>query len=164
MSADIIGQYVAHRKKQAAANRTLNMVLGILRRILKRAKRWHLLAEDVRPLPERRDMGRALQPDQKLKLQRTAARKPKCQIARLAAILGLNTTMRACEIRGLQWRDNDFIERTLTVRVSKTAGGERVIPLNANAWAAVLELRQRAKMLFGTEPQIDWYVFPHGEG
>ena len=27
-----------------------------------------------------------------------------------------------------------------------------------------LVLRERAKLLFGSEPQADWYVFPHGEG
>ena len=164
VSADDIGQYVAHRKQQSAANRTLNMELGIVRRILKRAKRWHLIAEDVKPLPERHDIGRALQPDQKLKLQKVAASKPEWQIARLAATVALNTTMRACEIRGLQWRDVDFMERTLTVRISKTAAGERVIPLNANAWAAILELRERAKLFCATEPEASWYVFPHGEG
>ncbi len=72
--------------------------------------------------------------------------------------------MRACEIRGLEWRDVDFIERTLTVRQSKTEAGERIIPLNADAWTAMLELRERARLLFGAEPQPDWYLFPHGEG
>ena len=163
-SADTVREYIAQRKQQGAANRTLNMELGILRRILKRAKRWHLIAEDVRPLPEGRNIGRALAPEQKLKLLKAAASRPEWQIARLAATLALNTTMRACEIRGLQWRDVDFIERTLTVRVSKTAAGERVIPLNASAWAAILELRERAKLLFASEPEASWFVFPHGEG
>ena len=72
--------------------------------------------------------------------------------------------MRACEIRGLQWRDVDFIERTLTVRRSKTEAGVRLIPLNGEAWAAILELRERAKLLFGAGPNLGWHVFPHGEG
>jgi len=55
------------------------------------------------------------------------------------------------------------MDRTLTVRHSKTEAGERLIPLNASVWAAVLELRERARLLCG-EPQPDWYVFPHGEG
>ena len=164
ISADSIRDYIGQRKQQGAANRTLNMELGILRRILKRAKRWHLIAEDCRPLPERRDVGRALRHEEKVKLLRVAASRPEWQIARLAMALALNTTMRSCEIRGLRWRDVDFIERTLTVLHSKTEAGERVIPLNAEAWAAILELRERAKLLVGTEPQPDWYVFPHGEG
>ncbi len=163
ISADSVREYIGHRKQQNAANRTLNMELGILRRILKRAKRWHLIADDIKRLPERRDVGRALRHEEKLKLLKVAASRPEWQIARLAATMALNTTMRSCEIRGLQWRDIDLMDRTLTVRHSKTEAGERVIPLNANVWAAILELRERAKILCG-EPQPNWYVFPHGEG
>jgi integrase len=47
---------------------------------------------------------------------------------------------------------------------TKTDAGERVIPLNSEAWFAILESRERAKLLFGVEPQPDWYVFPHAEG
>jgi integrase len=72
--------------------------------------------------------------------------------------------MRACEIRGLQWRDIDFMEQTLTVRRSKTEAGERVLPLNAGAWTAILELRERSKLLFNSEPELSWYLFPRGEG
>jgi integrase len=42
--------------------------------------------------------------------------------------------MRGCEIKGLRWRDVDMIGRSLTVKRSKTEAGERVIPLNADAW------------------------------
>src|ERR1700674_493205 len=163
ISADNIRDYIGHRKRHGAANRAVNMELGILRRILKRAKRWHLVADDVQRLPERRDIGRALRHEEKLKLLKVAASKPEWQIARLAAIVALNTTMRSCEIRGLQWRDIDLMDRTLIVRHSKTEAGERVIPLNASVWAAILELRERAKLMCG-EPQPNWYLFPHGEG
>jgi integrase len=63
-------------------------------------------------------------------------------------------------------QDVDLIDRTLTVRraTTKTDAGERIIPLNADAWSAILELRGRIKTLCGTEPQPDWYVFPHAEG
>ena len=47
---------------------------------------------------------------------------------------------------------------------TKTDAGERLIPLNSDAWAAILNLRDRAKLLFGGEPPPDWYVFPHAEG
>jgi len=74
--------------------------------------------------------------------------------------------MRAGEIRGLRWQFVDLIERTITVRrdTTKTDAGERVIPLNPDAWAGILELRNRATLLFGGDPQPDWYVFPHAEG
>src|SRR5262249_21749408 len=122
------------------------------------------LAEDIKPLPEPRGPGRALSYEEKVRLTKTAGIKPAWQIARLAMTLALNTTMRGCELKWLRWRDVDFIEHSITVRRSKTEAGERVIPLNTNAWAAVLELRERIKIFYGTEPQLDWFVFSSGEG
>jgi integrase len=149
ISAESIMGYVTARKASGVGNRTVNLELGILRRILKRGKLWHRMADDIKPLPERRDIGRALTYEEKVRLLKTANSKPEWQIARLAMELALNTTMRACEIRGLVWRDINLLERTLTVRHSKTEAGERVIPLNANAWSAIMELRDRTKKLLG---------------
>jgi integrase len=165
ISTDSVLAYIAERKQAGTANATINRDLDVLRGVLKRAKRWHMMTEDIRPLPMRHNVGRALAHDEKLRLLKLAATKPEWQNARLAALLALNTTMRAGEIRGLRWQPVDLIERTIAVRRSttKTDAGERVIPLNSDALAAILELRQRAKLLFGTEPQPDWYVFPHGE-
>ena len=59
------------------------------------------MAEDIRPLPMRHNVGRALTHDQELRLLKLAASKPEWLNARLAAVLALNTTMRAGEIRGL---------------------------------------------------------------
>ena len=75
-------------------------------------------------------------------------------------LLALNTTMRGCELKGLRWRDIDLIERTLTVRrtTTKTDAGERVIPLNANAVAAIVDLYRRAQASGGPKP--DYYLFP----
>jgi integrase len=68
--------------------------------------------------------------------------------------------MRGCEIKGLRWRDVDLIDRTLTVgrATTKTDAGERIIPLNANAVAAIVELYRLAQAIGGTE--ADHYVFP----
>jgi integrase len=163
---DSIFAYIAKRKQAGASNATINRNLDMLRGVLKRAKRWHTMAEDIRPLPMRHNVGRALTHDEELRLLKLAAAKPEWLNARLAAVLALNSTMRAGEIRGLRWQSVDLIERAVTVRrdTTKTDAGERVIPLNAAAWAAILELRERAKLLFGVEPQPDWYLFPHNEG
>jgi hypothetical protein len=72
--------------------------------------------------------------------------------------LALNTTMRACEVKGLQWKDVDFLERTVIVRQSKTDAGRRLIPLNGEAFDAIMELYHRAQKVAGTAP--DHYVFP----
>jgi integrase len=164
INAETVLAYIPERKGVGIANRTINMELGILRRILKKAKRWYLVADDMKLLPERQDAGRALAHEEKVRLLKTAGSRPEWQTAYLAAVLALNTTMRSCEIRGLRWRDLDFIERAVTVRRSKTEAGERVIPLNDEAWTAVISLRDRAKTLFGDSIAADWYVFPHAEG
>jgi integrase len=159
-----IYQYITERKAGNLSNRTINMEVSCLARILRRAKRWHLMADEFRPLPERRDIGRVLTPDQKMKLMKTALSRSEWQIARLAMTLALNTTMRACEIRALQWQDIDYKERVITVRKSKTEAGQRLIPLNRNAWRAILELGERTKRLVGDSLRPSWYVFPRAEG
>jgi integrase len=110
------------------SHRTVNLETGILRRILKRAKLWQRVADDISPLPEPHDVGRALSHEEKGRLAKAAASKPEWQIAKLATELALNTTMRACEIRGLVWRDVDLLERTVAVRRSKTEARERLSP------------------------------------
>lgn len=125
--------------------------------MLKKAKRWHLFSDDISPLPLRQTLGRALAPEEKYRLLKIAASRDEWQTAYYAAVLALNTTMRGCEIKGLRWRDVDLMDRALTVRRSKTEAGERVIPLNADAYNAVLSLYQRAKKLGDVLP--DHYVF-----
>jgi len=164
VSAEAILTYIRQRKEKGISNVTVNMEIGILRRVLKRAKRWSSIADEVPRLPERRDIGRALSFEEKSRLLRMTAAKPEWETARLAAILALNTTMRGCELKGLCWRDIDFIENTLTIQRSKTAAGERVIPLNADARSAILVLRNKAKKVFGDNLEPDWHVFPHAEG
>jgi integrase len=127
----------------------LNMEIGCLRRILKRARRWHLLADDIKPLKEPRTIGRALTHEEKLKLLKTASERPEWETAYWAALIALNTTMRGCELKSLTWADVNLIERTLVVRKSKTAAGERLIPLNQEAFDTLLKFRKRAE-LFGT--------------
>lgn len=86
--------YIRHLKAKGLSNTTVNMEIGILRRILKRAKRWHMVEDQIPQLPERRDVGRALQPEEKLHLLKIAQSKPEWETAYLASVLALNTTMR----------------------------------------------------------------------
>ena len=52
ISADTIAQYRAQRIEQGLAGRTVNMEVGLLRRVLKKNKQWARIAEDVEMLPE----------------------------------------------------------------------------------------------------------------
>jgi len=147
-----ITDYRAWRAEQGVGPATLNAELGILRRILKRAKLWARVADDIKPLREPGTIGRAISEEEKLRLLKTAVMRPEWETAYLAAILCLNTTARGCELKGLQWCDVDLFARTLTIRKSKTAAGERVVPLTGVAVSALASLRQRAEGFGTVEP------------
>jgi hypothetical protein len=68
ITAESVRQYVVERKAGNLSNRTMNLEVSYLARVLRRAKRWHLIADGIRPLPEGRDIGRVLTPEQKMKL------------------------------------------------------------------------------------------------
>jgi integrase len=133
---------------------------------MKEAGVWQRVGDCIKPLPQRSDIGRALEKDEKIRLLDIAAKSKHWVWAKLASILALNTTMRSCEIRGLQWKDVDLLDNILTIRrqTTKSDAGERSLPLNADALAAILELRELSKELFGEDLQPQWHVFPRCEG
>lgn len=72
--------------------------------MLKRAKVWNAIAEDVRALPERQGaVGKVLPADLKRKLFEVAASKPEWTAAHCAAVLVVSTTCRGVEIKNLRW-------------------------------------------------------------
>jgi integrase len=157
LSAKRITDYRGWRAEQGVGPATLNAELGILRRILKRAKLWARVADDIRPLREPNTIGRAITEEEKQRLLKTAVMRPEWETAYLAAILCLNTTARGCELKGLQWCDVDLFARTLTIRKSKTAAGERAVPLTGVTVSALARLRRRAEGFGSVEPSH--YVF-----
>jgi len=146
------------RSKTRVGPAIINMEVGVIRRMLKRAKRWHLVGGDLRPLKEPRSIGRALTYDEKVRLLRMAGRNEDWHRAQAAMSLALCTTMRGCEIKRLQWRDIDYLNRVILVRTSKTEAGQRFIPMNDEAYELMVSLRHRAKAFNGIEPQH--FVFP----
>lgn len=157
ITAKRITEYRAWRSEQGVGPATLNAELGILRRILKRAKLWARVADDIRPLKEPSTIGKALTEEDKQRLLKMAAMRPEWETAFLAAILCLNTTARGCELKGLQWADVDLFDRTVTVRKSKTDAGVRAIPLTDVACSALARLRTRAESFGPVDPAH--YVF-----
>jgi len=157
ITAKRITEYRAWRAEQKVGPATLNAELGILRRVMKRARVWARVADDIRPLREPSTIGRALTEEEKQRLLKTAVMRPEWETAYLAAILCLNTTARGCELKGLQWSDVDLFAKTLTIRKSKTAAGERVVPLTDVAASALARLRRRAEGFGPVEPSH--YVF-----
>jgi integrase len=158
ITAEDVLSYRQLRAAAGAGPAIVNMEVGVIRRMLKRAKRWSQIADDIRPLKEPRSIGQALSYEQKVRLLHAADSNPEWQNARLAMTLALCTTMRGVEIKNLHWRDVDLLRRSFTVRRSKTDAGLRSIPMNDDAYDAVLELWERAKSFDGTKPEH--FLFP----
>ena len=141
LKAEDIARYQTARLQAGISGRTINMETGVLRRMLKRAKVWNALCEDVKALPERHGIiGRALPSNLKQNLFEVAASKPEWMVAHCAAVLAVSTTCRGVEIRNLRWQDVDLFNRIAAIRRSKTAAGHRTIPLNGDAMAALSRL------------------------
>jgi integrase len=116
LSAIKTGSVIAYREwraKKGVGPALINMEVGSLRRIMKRAKLWNMVGADIKPLKEPETIGRALTFEEQTKLFRIAAQKPEWETACWAATLAVSTTARGCELRALQWRNVDFINKTL---------------------------------------------------
>jgi integrase len=150
-----VGNEVQVRRR--AGDATVKAELGTLRKILKRAKLWARIADDVRFPQEPESIGRALTADETQRLLRIAVMRPEWETAYLAAILCLNTTARGCELKGLRWEDVDLFGKVFTIRKSKTRAGKRTVPLTAVACSAFARLLSRAESFGQVEPSH--YVF-----
>lgn len=158
IKAEDIGAYQRERLRTVAA-RTVNMELGVLRRLLKRAKVWNTIAEDVRPLPEHaRPIGKVLTREQKKLLFEMAGRTPDRLVVYCAAVLAASTTCRGVELKNLRWRNVNLFDGTVSVERSKTEAGHRVIPLNGDALAALGRLWARAQAHGADKPEH--FIFP----
>ncbi len=159
VKAEDIAAYQRSRLDQGISSRTINMEVAVLRRMLKRAKVWNTLAEDVRMFPEHgQPIARVLTAEEKRLLFETAASKPEWMVAHCAAVLAVSTTCRGVELKHLRWRDVDLFERVIAIRRSKLESSHRTIPLNGDAMAALARLRERAEAHEATA--AEHFVFP----
>jgi len=159
IKAEDISAYQKARQSKGVSGRTINMEIGIVRRMLKKAKRWNAVAEDVQMFPEhQREIGKALPAEQKKHLFEAAGSKPDWMVAHCAAVLAVSTTCRSVELKHLRWNNVDLFNRVLNIRRSKTEAGHRGIPMNADAMAALARLWERAEAHGATDPEH--FVFP----
>ena len=132
-----IANFQETRHQAGIANRTINMDVGVLRRVLKSVGRWKALEDHVENLPEnQKPIGRALSQEERQRLFEAAASNPDWEHVYCAAVLAANTSLRPVEVKHLQWKDIDLAEGTVTVRRSKNASSHRVIPLNQSSPAS----------------------------
>jgi integrase len=150
------------QRAKSVGPRSINMELTVVRLILKSARLWKQIADDVRPLREPKGgPGRALTADEESRLWTSAASRSEWSVAYWAGLLAANTTCRGCEVKRLRLGDVDLggvEEGQVFIRKSKTDGSTRNIPLNPTARWALDQLLARAYRLGSQLP--DDYLLP----
>jgi integrase len=150
----MIEHFQAKRRLEGASNRTINMDVGALRRVLKRFKHWRRLEDDVKMLTESGapPVGRVLTTEEQVRLFTLAEQHPEWQHVYCAAVLAANTSMRGVEVKHIRRKDVDLEKRAVHIRTSKNETSKRVLPLNTDALAAVQTMLTRADLLGHTDP------------
>jgi integrase len=155
IEASDVSTYQLARLHAGASPKTVNLEIGTLRAILRRNRRWSEIQMDVRMLPTRDDVGRALTLQEEERLLAACA-VSRSRLLHPVVVLALSSAMRYSEIRLLTWGQIDLNSATLTVGKSKTAAGtDRVLPLNSRALAAL-----RAIATQFPDRCAQHYVFP----
>jgi integrase len=154
-----IRQYIAERKKQGVANRTVNVGLNELSRAI--GHTWKRLWPRLRKLEERQDIGRALPQEERQRLLGAADKSPSPNLKTLIRAAFLTGT-RSSELTSLQWNQVDFAERIITIGTAKTrAGTGRAIPMNDELLAVMAAHAAWYTDWFG-ETRPEYHVFPFG--
>jgi integrase len=144
IDANDIAEYQRARLATGVSNRTVNYEVGALRGILRQFGLWGAIADRVRGLPERHNVGRAISAQDEAKLIAAAS------ISRSPALLplllmSLDTGMRASEVQALKHRDlkltwvnEEITSGEVIVPKSKTeAGTGRLIPFTRRVCASL---------------------------
>jgi integrase len=132
-----IARYQRKRIEEGASPKTVNLEVGTLRAILKRAGHWARLQPEVTMLTTHDDIGRAISMEEEAALLKGCARSRSRSLVPFVT-LAIETGARYGVIRTLQWKSVDFENRCLRWGKDKTAAGTgRVVPLSQRAVAAL---------------------------
>jgi integrase len=120
-----IQQLQAEMKDAGRKNTYNNLVLGATGRVLKHAKVWRRIRDDVKRLSEKdiKPVARVLEPEEKRRLFEVAKSNPNWTTAYAAALIANSTTARGAELRGLRWSNVDLFEGVVNIPDSKTKAG-----------------------------------------
>jgi len=158
ITIDLVRRYQQARIQEGVGPRTVNMEGQLLRSILKHHGQWKLDAT-YEPLPEPvSEAGRALTPEEEVRLLDAARSREEWFVAFHATVLENEAGMRGVEIRNLQLKRIDLKGCAIRLLKSKTKGGVRNIALTPDAIASVNALLQRASTLGAFQPEH--YLLP----
>ena len=154
----LIRTYQQKRIAEGVGPRTVNMEGQLMRSILKHHDQWKLDGK-YQPLPEPvSEAGRSLTPEEEVRLIDTAKSRPEWAVAYHGTMLENETGMRGVEVRNLQTKRIDLMAAEIHLQKSKTKGGVRTIPLNADALESAKQLIIRAQNFGANQP--DHYLIP----
>ncbi|WP_348265271.1 integrase [Telmatobacter sp. DSM 110680] len=132
-----IARYQRKRLDEEASPKTVNLEVGTLRAILKRSGQWARLQPEVKMLPTRDDIGRAISTEEEAALLQACSQSRSRSLVPFVT-LAIETGARYGTIRTLQWGNVDFENRCLKWGKDKTASGTgRIVPLSQRALAAL---------------------------
>jgi integrase len=144
IDSDDIAQLQRKRLALKKSARTVNFEINVLRQILKAHRLWGSLADRVKNLKERHDVGRAISTEDERKLLDAAAQSRSPALLPLF-VLSLDSGLRASEVRSLhfkhltlRWENGVIVAGSLIVPQSKTeAATGRVVPLTSRVCAVL---------------------------
>jgi integrase len=163
ITAAHIQKLQAEIKDAGCKNTYNNLVLGATGRVLKLAKVWRRIRDDVKRLSEKdnKPVARVLEPEEKRRLFDVAKTNPNWTTTYAAALIAASTTARGADLRSLRWSNVDLFEKVVTIPDSKSEAGKRRIPLGPDAMLGFRLLLDRASTLGIASPEF--YVFPSCE-
>ena len=159
-----IRSYIKARLVEGAGGRTINMEVGELSRAI--GHKWSALWPRVRKLEERKEVGRALSPEEETRLLDAVGAQSspnRSQTLSTFIRIALLTGMRAGEITSLTWGQVDFGQQVITVGKAKSAAGTgRQIPMNRDLFAVFSVHSAWFTKRFG-QAEAGQYLFPFGK-
>src|ERR1039458_10202000 len=160
LTEDAIREYMTARIGEGMSGRTVNMEVGELSRAI--GKPWSILWPKVRKQEERKDVGRALSPEEEARLLESAGKKKRWHTAAVIIRALLLTGMRSGELTSAAWGQVDFQRRVLTVGRAKTSSGTgRQIPMNNDLFLLLSAHAAWFTEKFGAA-RPEHYLFPFG--
>jgi integrase len=151
ITTETIADFRAQRESEGRAVGTINRELRVLRRCLRLAVEWGIIALAPKVVMAGAEVQRerVVKDDEFARYLQHASH----LLADVAIILN-ETGLRPDECHRLEWQDVDFLQNRLLVRHGKTRAARRQLPMTRNV-RSVLETRLRV----AEAPEIG-YVFP----